>query len=342
MRVDKPRTEYPLSPRALSELVAAAVPHGVLGGTDEVPPASEPTVLAIGAFDGVHLGHRELLGACVHEARSRGLRSAVVTFDPDPSELLAGDRAQRRLLSIGDRVAFCRSLGIDEVLTVPFTPAFAAHTPQEFVTYACDAFGPIVSIHVGENFRFGARGSGDIETLRALGERYSFDTVAHPLHALEGVPVSSTRIRSALAEGKVDEAALLLGRHHFVRGTVAHGRGEGTSFGFPTANVCCDGRSCMPGEGVYACVVTDGQRAWPAAANVGAPPTFSAHRDAFLEANLIGFEGDLYGADLAVVFVEWLRASRQFSSLEELERVVLGNIDWVRRNLGVTSVEVGI
>ena len=342
MRADGSSKEYPLTSTELSALVEAAVPHGGSGDVDEALQESVSTVLAIGAFDGVHLGHRELLGACVREARARGMRSAVVTFDPDPSELLAGDHAQKRLLSIEDRVAFCRSLGIDEVRIVPFTSAFAAHSPEEFVAYACDSVGPIASIHVGENFRFGVRGSGDIETLRALGEQYSFHMTAHPLCISGEAPVSSTRIRSALAEGKVDVAAQLLGRHHFVRGTVAHGRGEGTSFGFPTANVCCDGRSCMPGEGVYACVVTDGRRAWPAAANVGAPPTFSTHRDAFLEANLIGFEGDLYGADLAVVFVEWLRASRQFSSLEELERVVLGNIDWVRHNLGDTSVEVDI
>ena len=133
----------------------------------------------------------------------------------------------------------------------------------------------------------------------------------------------------------------LLGRCHFVRGWVDHGRGEGTSFGFPTANVRCDARTCMPAEGVYACVVSDGSRAWPAAANVGAPPTFDTRHDAyFLEANLLGFEGDLYGSELAVTFVAWLRASRPFSSLEELERTVLSNIDWVRRNVGETGVEV--
>ena len=153
-------------------------------------------------------------------------------------------------------------------------------------------------------------------------------------------PVSSSRIRSLLAQGDVSGIVSLLGRHHYVRGTVAHGRGEGTGFGFPTANVCSDARSCMPREGVYACIVTDGVRAWPSAANVGAPPTFTSHRDAFLEANLIGFEGDLYGRELVVIFVEWLRGSRTFSSLDELERVVLGNIDWVRQNVGDQCVEV--
>ena len=333
---------FPLTRQELASLVETAVPYPVLQAFEGVEVRYDvPTVLSIGAFDGVHLGHRELLAACVREARERGARSAVLTFDPDPSELLAGEYAQKRLLSIEDRVAFCKALGIDDVLVVPFTREFAAYSPQEFVAFVLASFGSVVSVHVGENFHFGSHGSGDIETLRALGEEASVATVAHPLLLVEDAPVSSTRVRSILAEGKVRDAARLLGRHHFVRGTVAHGRGEGTSFGFPTANVCCDARSCMPGEGVYACVVTDGRHAWPAAANVGAPPTFAAHRDAFLEANLIGFEGDLYGSELSVVFVEWLRASRPFSSLEELERVVLGNIDWVRRNVGDACVEVG-
>ena len=124
-------------------------------------------------------------------------------------------------------------------------------------------------------------------------------------------------------------------------GQFAHGRGEGTGFGFPTANVVCDPRACMPAEGVYACYVSQGGTAWPAAANVGAPPTFAGRRAAFLEANLLGFTGDLYGAEVAVSFVRWLRPSRVFDSLSELERVVLGNIEWVRRNLGDAPRELG-
>lgn len=197
-------------------------------------------------------------------------------------------------------------------------------------------------VHVGENFRFGALGAGDAALLSACGEALGFDVVTHSLLERDGLPVSSTRVRTLLGEGRVSDAAVLLGRHHFVRGTVAHGRGEGTSFGFPTANVCCDPRFCLPCEGVYACLVTDGAWAWPAAANVGAPPTFDMHREAFLEANLLGFSGDLYGRELAVVFVEWLRASRTFSSLDELATVVLGNIGWVRDNLGDAGVRVDL
>ena len=264
----------------------------------------------------------------------------MVTFDPDPSELLAGERADRRLLSVADRVGLCRDLGVDRVEVLPFTAELAQRSPREFVELLVDRLGCMKTIYVGENFRFGTRGCGTTQTLTTLGDEFGFEVKVQPLLEVEGTSVSSSRIRALLGKGAVEQAACLLERCHYVRGTVAHGRGEGTSFGFPTANVCCDPRSCLPSEGVYACIVTDGSRAWPAAVNVGAPPTFAERRDAFLEANLLGFSGDLYDRELSVLFVSWLRASRPFSSLDELERVVLGNIASVAENVGAHEVEV--
>ena len=330
---------FPLSPDDVAQLVRASVPKTL--PVRSATASSTPAIVAIGAFDGVHLGHRTLIEACVRQAHEARARSVAVMFDPDPSELIAGTAAERRLLSVSDRAAICQALGIDEVLIIPFTCAFANKEPVDFVDYLVNAIGVIQTIHVGSNFHFGHRGAGHVDTLRGIGEHRGFSVVTHDLLQCGGEPISSTRIRALLAKGCVAEAAELLGRLHFVRGTVVHGRGEGTSFGFPTANMRCDARACMPGEGVYACIVTDGKQAWPAAANVGAPPTFDGRQDScFLEANLIGFEGDLYGRELAVVFVEWLRASRPFSSLDELERVVLGNIDWVKSNVGDAGVEV--
>lgn len=334
---------YPYTPDDLRALVrAAGLNRDGAASCESVPSRPDNGVaVVIGAFDGVHLGHRDLISACVDDAHGRGVPAVVVTFDPDPSELLMGDGYESRLLGVSDRVRLCRTLGVDEVLVLPFDRDLAALAPRAFLEMLGGRLGTLRAVHVGENFRFGARGAGDVSTLEVLGRELGFDAVSRPLLARDGRTVSSTRIRSLLAEGKVAEAAALLARCHFVRGMVAHGRGEGTSFGFPTANVECDSRICMPAEGVYACVVTDGVRAWPAAANVGKPPTFTGDRDSFfLEANLIGFDGDLYGSELSVLFVEWLRASRPFSSLAELERVVLGNIDWVRCNIGATGVEV--
>lgn len=330
---------YPLSSADVAKLVRCSVPVAP-GGARPARP-HKACVVAIGAFDGLHRAHRSLINACISEATERAATSVVVTFDPDPSELLLGDRAERRLLSVEDRSALALSLGVDDVLVVPFTSELAQLSAEAFIDYLLEQLGAISCMHVGANFHFGHHGTADVAALAGIGQQRHFEVVAHPLIKVGAAPVSSTRIRALLADGDVAQAAALLERPHFIRGAVMHGRGEGTSFGFPTANVRCDRRSCMPGEGVYACLVTDGTHAWPAAANVGAPPTFDTQRDScFLEANLIGFEGDLYGRELAVVFLEWLRASRPFSSLEELERVVLGNIDWVRRNVGPGRVEV--
>ena len=320
-------------------------PHGarLLLAPDVTVGADVPGVLALGAFDGFHLGHRALMEAALADARARGVRCLAIMFDPDPDELFLGDDAPRQLLSCENRARLIASAGVDGVIMLRFDHALAALEPTAFVERVLCQVAKPASIHVGSNFRFGARGAGDCACLRACGAHAGFEVVAHELVERGGKPVSSTRIRAVLAEpAGLAEANDLLGRCHFLSGVVEHGRGEGTSFGFPTANVRFPGRSCMPAQGVYGGYVTIGDAAWPAAINVGAPPTFSGPDELFCEANLIGFAGDVYGAKVAVTFVEWLRASRPFGSTEELERVVLGNIDWVRTNLGDGRVEVAL
>ena len=300
-----------------------------------------PAVLAVGAFDGLHLGHRALVDAAISDAHAKGVACLAVTFDPDPSEVLFPSSAERRLLATDDRVEGLLALGVDGVVVLEFTTTLASLSPRRFVGEVLCACCDPVAIHVGSNFRFGAGGAGDVCLLRELGRELGFEVRESALLMAGGDRVSSTRVRNLLAlPDMLDEANELLGRAHFLRGAVEHGRGEGTSFGFPTANVRFPRRSCMPAQGVYGGYAVMGDSAWPAAINVGAPPTFSGPDELFLEANLIGFEGDLYGREMAVVFVEWLRASRPFSSTDELERVVLGNIDWVRTNLGDGRVEV--
>lgn len=300
-------------------------------------------VCLIGAFDGLHVGHRALLAAATSDAQGRGVPCVAVTFSPDPAEVLGGPVEGMTLLSVDDRVRGLLALGADAVIVFPFTEALARTDERTFVERALLSVVRPLWVHVGTNFRFGYRGAGDVSSLARLGERLGFGVSGHELVEAEGGPVSATRIRGLLhaggAEG-LDEASRLLGRRPFVRGTIEHGRGQGTGFGFPTANLSSDPRVCMPAQGVYACYFVLGEAAWPAAVNVGAPPTFSAPEDAFLEANLIGFTGDIYGEGASVVFVRWLRASRRFSSTEELERVVLGNIAWVRKNLGEGRLEV--
>ena len=344
-----------LSPEVMVSLVATQdlTPRGyawkegpfgsrcLLSSCVELGPDRE-AVLAIGAFDGFHLGHRHLMDAARAEARRRGSLCLAVMFDPDPDELFLGDRAPRRLLTCEDRARIIASTGVDGVVMLRFDERLSSMEPLAFVdNILCGLCRP-TCVHVGSNFRFGHRGSGDQGTLRSYGVSRGFEVVVHELLELDGGTVSSTRIRSLLAQSDgLGEANQLLGHLHFLRGVVEHGRGEGTSFGFPTANVRFPALSCMPAQGVYAGFVTIGNSAWPAAINVGAPPTFSSADELFCEANLLGFSGNAYGADVSVTFDHWLRASRPFSSLEELERVVLGNIDWVRTHLGEEEIVLG-
>ena len=302
--------------------------------------AAESCVVTIGAFDGVHLGHRSLVESALFDARERGTRCIAVMFDPDPADVVGPKGCGERLMRIEDRRDTMLRLGVDAVAVLTFTASMASLGPRPFIEHVLLEMAPVVSVHVGSNFRFGCRGAGDTDTLHDLGGRYGFDVVVHELLDMGAGHVSSSRIRELLRTANLDGANALLGRSHFVRGRVLHGRGEGTSFGFPTANVQCEAADCLPCEGVYACYVVSGHTAWPAAANVGAPPTFSSSQPAFLEANLIGFAGDLYGAEVTVFFEKWLRASRVFDSLDELENVVLENISWVRHNLGDRALEV--
>ena len=302
---------------------------------------SEQVVLVMGAFDGLHNGHRLLVAAAIEDATRRGVPCRPLTFCPDPSEVLLGSRSQSQLLSWEGRLRGLRALGADAVLSLPFTAELAALEPEEFVSNVLMSQARPLAIHVGSNFHFGRGAQGDVDTLRMLGERHGFEVSEHPLLEVAGERVSSTRIRRLLAhEGALDLANELLDRCHFVEGTVCHGRGEGAGFGFATANVRCSGRSCLPHAGVYGGYVTEGASCWPAAINVGAAPTFGPEEDLFLEAHLIGYDGDLYGKRVSVSFVKWLRASRPFDSLDELMEAVQANIAWTRENLGEGEVRL--
>ena len=327
------------------------------------PPAFDPAALlgpdrrfvcAIGAFDGLHRGHRALLARARRRARALGCRLAAVTFSPDPSRVLPGT-ASADLLGVPDRGAFLLAAGVDALVTIDFTPELADLPYERFVREGLGALMDLRAVVVGEDFRLGAGGRGDVVALRALGEEDGFEVEGMALADEGGSAITASRARALLAEGRVEAAAALLGRCHYVTGRVEHGRGEGTGFGFPTANVRVREGACLPAEGVYAGLVCVGgagnsdtpgdpcdRLAYPAAINVGKPRTFSLGEEgaAFLEATLLGFSGDLYDEEVSVVFCRWLREPRAFSSLEELERTVLANIDWVRGALGEAGVPV--
>lgn len=290
-------------------------------------------VCAIGAFDGVHAGHRYLIGQMAEDAHRRGVHSVVVTFDIDPDELFRDRDQIAKLLTNEDRISLLAGLGADYVLVLPFTHALAAHDTVGFLRDYLLPFMDLRCIHVGHDFRLGVGNGGGVDDLTVWGAEHDCTCVGYDLLCLGDEPVTATRIRELLAMGDVETAATLLGRPHYVKGTVVHGRGAGRhDFDIPTANVTTDVFYTPLLDGVYAGYVTfDGVR-HPAAINVGIPPTFSEARCA-LEPHIIDFEGDLYGREVSVSFVKRLRDLMKFSSSEELMKTVGANITWVREHL---------
>ena len=342
---------YPLAEADIRSIVRDALAldspslhtHKVQGGvlyTRSSDALEGPCVCTIGAFDGVHVGHESLIRAGIADAAERGAKTVCVTFDPDPARVVRPDVHGMELLCVADRVARIAALGVDAVLVLDFVDELRNSNYEGFVRNYLLSNLELVAIHVGSDFRLGKGRDGDVDALAKLGQELGFSVVGEPLVDMTGATITATRIRGLLADGQLIQANELLGRCHFVRGTVQHGRGEGTGFGFPTANVVSSLETCMPKEGVYACYLVVDDTAWPAAANVGAPPSFSDPIPAFLEANLIGFSGDIYNREVSVVFVEYLRPSKKFDSFDELKAAVLDNIQWTRINLGESGVSL--
>ncbi len=299
-----------------------------------------PVALAIGAFDGFHIGHRELIEKTVQDARDHHLASLAVTFDPDPDVVVAKTPA-KKLSCLQDKLSLLAHSGVDGVVVIPFSPELAALDHVAFfesvLFCACD----VRSIHVGDDFRLGRGGASTVPIISAWCRARGISVYGHSLVLDEGAAISASRIRAYLAAGDLAHTERELGRRYLLRGRVHAGRGEGTGFGFPTANVAYDAGLLTPGEGVYGGLALVDGTVWPAAINVGTPPTFhDSAESAALEANLIGFSGDIYGHDIALVFIERLRGLIAFSSTDELVSCVLGNIETVRDALGENGVEL--
>ena len=288
-------------------------------------------MVALGTFDGVHLGHQVVLRRAVEEGRRRGVRVVAATFDPHPRAVL-GPRVQPKLLTTLElrREALLR-YGADEVRAIRFDEEFSKKSPEEFVREVLVGEIGAEAVVVGENFRFGHRAAGDLEELerlmRALGaEAYSVLVRSGD----EKAGISSTRIRELVAGGEVEEAAKLLGRPYLLRGEVIVGDRRGRSIGFPTANVVPDPAVVVPARGVYAGFVRVGKAVHPACTNVGVAPTFE-RRKSRVEAYLIDFEGDLYERVVDVSFVRRIRAEKRFSGVDQLKEQIARDVQEARR-----------
>ena len=293
-----------------------------------------PVFLAIGVFDGVHLGHRSVLQRARDDAAAAGGQAVAVTFDPHPGKVLRPEKAPRLLTASGHKLRLIRALGIEHVLVIPFTTDFAGTDPEVFVRALHAAARPLRKICVGHEWSFGRNRAGNLELLRRLGDQLGFDEVGVPAVSVEGEIVSSTAIRDAVEKGELERAARLLGREYSVLGTVVHGDGVGHSLGFPTANLSAHNEQ-FPPNGVYAVEALCGERAFQGVVNIGVRPTVKGESGArLLELHLFDFEGDLYGQDIEVTFRAFLRAEQRFAGLDELKAQIALDAEQARTLLG--------
>lgn len=274
------------------------------------------SVVALGNFDGVHLGHRAVVGRAAEEARGRGWRCVVATFDPHPREVLRPGEGPQLLTPLEVRRELLLEAGADEVVAVPFTRELSRKSPEEFVRDVLVGSLRAGLVVVGENFRFGYKAAGDFGELRRRMEEAGGGAIAVPITESDG-GISSTAIRRLVAEGRTREVARLLGRPYSVRGPVVRGDARGRKLGYPTANVLPDERQLVPGYGIYAGRVRVGGEWFGAAISVGVAPTFE-RRDGRIEAYLLDFDRDIYGEVVDVEFVEYLRGEEKFDGVEAL------------------------
>ena len=291
----------------------------VTHGPGAVRPASRISAVTIGNFDGVHTGHQAMLALVTDAARARGLETCVLTFEPHPRELFSPHDAPTRLTSLREKLELLEASGIDHTHVVQFTPEFASMSPEVFVERLLVGTLGARWVLIGDDFRFGAKRSGDFVALRTLGKHFGFEVEAMPTITRSGMRVSSSAIRNALASGNLARAAEFLGRHYSISGRVLHGDKLGRELGFPTANVQLD-HNRPPVNGIFA-VLLHGAGPAPraAVASLGTRPTVKAgDAAAVLEVHVFDFSGDLYGEHVRVEFIAKIRDEEKYPDLETL------------------------
>ncbi len=291
--------------------------------TDTPPFPGEQSVITIGAYDGLHLGHQAVIDEVKRRAADLGHRSAVVTFDRHPAVVVRPESAPKLLTDHDQRLELLEASGVDAAVVLPFDEEQSNEPALSFIERVLVKCLATKLIVVGADFHFGRNREGNVDLLRQVGETYGFDV--DPLVLVpraDGVdePVSSTAIRRALAGGDVEMAVSMLGRPFEARGKVVQGDKRGRLLGFPTANVEVPNRVCLPADGVYAGWYErpDGE-SYPCAINLGRRPTFYEHADSsLLEAHLLDFDGDLYGEEARIRFTNFLRSERKFDGIDAL------------------------
>ena len=312
-------------------------------------------VLAVGNFDGVHRGHQLIFDTAIKKAREVGIKAVLLTFSKHPAALIRPDETPEPLMSISDRLLIAKGFGFDTAFVLDFDPQMAAQSPGKFVEDVLVERLGIRAVVAGEGWRFGRHRAGNMAMLSSIGLLQGFEVYGIEPLMVDDLPVSSTRIRGALAVGDVASAGTLLGRPHFVRGTVVSGEGRGRTLGYPTVNLDCH-QILVPGEGVYAGgyhtvgiseekipgrVVRDNDTKYamgPAAISIGTSPTFG--KDSLtVEAHLIGWENDLYGATVTIAFLGRLREQRTFTDVGALADQISLDVEKSRDLYSVHELE---
>ena len=293
------------------------------------------TVVTIGNFDGVHLGHQKILGGVVERARANDLQSAVLSFYPHPARVLRPDAAPTLLMTLEQRLAAFDAMCIDAAVVLQFDAELAKINAEDFATIFLVDTLRAKAVLVGENFRFGNRQGGDVKLLQEIGKRSDFDVVIVPPVVENGVVVSSTAVRDALRDGRVEDAEPLLGRPFSLKGEIRPGTGQGRKLVVPTLNLATD-QETLPKAGVYATATVIGPRIYWSVTNVGVRPTFNGQTLA-IESHLFDFTEQLTSGKMEVIFLKRLRDEQKFSSPEALREQVLKDIEHAKNVVTIGS-----
>jgi len=290
----------------------------IIHSPKELPSAGKRVCLAIGFFDGVHLGHQQIIRQTISDARQHEGMALVITFDQHPNTIVAPERVPPLIYSLPQKLRAIEGLETGTLLLIHFDREFSEQSGEAFVRGLVRDLGGLQSVCVGENFVFGHKRHGNVELLKKLGAELKFTVHGLAALALDGKPVSSTRIREAIQTGDLDGASQMLGRTYSFSGRIVPGDGLGNKLGFPTANLDVRGLA-LPPNGVYAIHADAGHNTWRAVLNIGTRPTLqNSNPQLQVEAHLLDFQGDLYGQELEVRFLHKLRDEKKFGSIDEL------------------------
>jgi riboflavin kinase/FMN adenylyltransferase len=309
----------------------------VLRSISELSELPGPLFLAIGVFDGVHLGHQAVISTSAKHAMDAGGTPVVVTFDPHPVKVLRPDKAPHLLTATQHKIALIRDLGVAHLLVLHFDREFAATSPEDFVQQLVDHSKPLREICVGHEWSFGKGRAGNLALLKKLGEIHRFNVIGVEAVKVNGEVVSSTAIRQAVEGGNLVKATQMLGREYTILGTVVRGEQLGRKLGFPTANLSAHSEQ-FPPNGVYVVEARLAGALYRGVANLGFRPTVAAGKpERLLELHLFDLDQEIYGAEMEVRFVRYLRPERKFADLEALKAQIAADVRQARESFSILS-----